>query len=152
MAMSQQSNNNSSIQETEIQYTELTVPKGSSLKLSALEEQPQAIVDALSEFFKQHKVVRRGFIVSAVEDEASEENPILLVALEFTAGAENIDAFIHDAWTLACDFLADNESIDFCIVNEHEKGVSHFITQHVQPFYQRRLGSFLRDTIPVKNT
>ncbi|MBQ0367646.1 MULTISPECIES: enhanced serine sensitivity protein SseB C-terminal domain-containing protein [Providencia] len=150
--MSQQSNNNSSNQETEIQFTELTVPKGSSLKLSALEEQPQAIVEALSEFFKQHKVVRRGFMVSAVESDDAEEMPILMIALEFTAGAENIDSIIHEAGTLACEFLADDESIDFCVVNENEQGVSHFITQHIQPFYQRRLGSFLRDTIPVKNT
>ncbi|AWS52161.1 enhanced serine sensitivity protein SseB C-terminal domain-containing protein [Providencia rettgeri] len=150
--MSQQSNNNSSTQETEIQFTELTVPKGSSLKLSVLEEQPQAIVDALSEFFKQHKVVRRGFMVSAVESDNAEETPILMIALEFTAGAENIDSIIHEAGTLACEFLADDESIDFCVVNENEQGVSHFITQHIQPFYQRRLGSFLRDTIPVKNT
>lgn len=150
--MSQQSNNNSSTQETEIQFTELTVPKGSSLKLSVLEEQPQAIVDALSEFFKQHKVVRRGFMVSAVESDNTEEMPILMIALEFTAGAENIDSIIHEAGTLACEFLADDESIDFCVVNENEQGVSHFITQHIQPFYQRRLGSFLRDTIPVKNT
>ncbi|WP_272567703.1 enhanced serine sensitivity protein SseB C-terminal domain-containing protein [Providencia sp. PROV255] len=150
--MSQQSNNNSSTQETEIQFTELTVPKGSSLKLSVLEEQPQAIVDALSEFFKQHKVVRRGFMVSAVESNNAEETPILMIALEFTAGTENIDSIIHEAGTLACEFLADDESIDFCVVNENEQGVSHFITQHIQPFYQRRLGSFLRDTIPVKNT
>lgn len=150
--MSQQSNNNSSTQETEIQFTELTVPKGSSLKLSVLEEQPQAIVDALSEFFKQHKVVRRGFMVSAVDSDNAEETPILMIALEFTAGTENIDSIIHEAGTLACEFLADDESIDFCVVNENEQGVSHFITQHIQPFYQRRLGSFLRDTIPVKNT
>lgn len=151
MSMSQQSNNNAN-QETEIQFTELTVPKGSSLKLSVLDEEPQAIVDALTEFFKQHKVVRRAFMVSALEDEEGDENPILMIALEFTTGAENIDTIIHEAGTLACEYLNDDESIDFCVVNEHEKGISHFITQHVQPFYQRRLGSFLRDTIPVKNT
>lgn len=150
--MSQQSNNKGSSQETEIQFTELTVPQGSSLKLSVLEQQPQAIVDALTEFFKQHKVVRRAFMVSAIEAEDGDEQPVLMIALEFTTGAENIETIIHEAGTLACDYLADDESIDFCIVNEHEKGVSHFITQHVQPFYQRRLGSFLRDTIPVKNT
>ncbi|WP_353243382.1 enhanced serine sensitivity protein SseB C-terminal domain-containing protein [Providencia sp.] len=149
--MSQQSNNNAN-QETEIQFTELTVPKGFSLKLSVLDEEPQAIVDALTEFFKQHKVVRRAFMVSALENEEGDESPILMIALEFTTGAENIDTIIHEAGTLACEYLNDDESIDFCVVNEHEKGISHFITQHVQPFYQRRLGSFLRDTIPVKNT
>ncbi|HBO24976.1 enhanced serine sensitivity protein SseB C-terminal domain-containing protein [Providencia sp.] len=150
--MSQQSNDKASNLESEIEYTELTVPEGSALKLSVLEQEPEALTTALSEFFKQHKVIRRAFIVSALENEDGEEMTILMVALEFVAGAENIDAIIHDAGTLACEYLADEESIDFCLVNEEEKGLSHFITQHVQPFYQRRLGSFLRDTIPIKNT
>ncbi len=42
--MSQQSNNNSSNQETEIQFTELTVPKGSSLKLSVLEDRHASLL------------------------------------------------------------------------------------------------------------
>ncbi|MCH0598684.1 enhanced serine sensitivity protein SseB, partial [Klebsiella pneumoniae] len=26
-----------------------------------------------------------------------------------------------------------------------EKGISHFITEHITPFYERRWGGFLRD-------
>lgn len=150
--MSQQSKYSNSNSETEVEFTELTLAKGSSLNLSVLEKEPAELTAALSEFFKQHKVVRRAFIVSALEEDEGEALSVLMIALEFTEGAEHIDDIIQAAGTLACDYIADNESIDFCLVNDQEKGVSHFITQHVQPFYQRRLGSFLRDTIPVKNT
>lgn len=144
-------NNNMSNSENDIEFAELTIPQGSSLKLSVIEPEPEALTQALAECFKQHKVVRRAFIVSAKEDNNDSDDAILMVAIEFVPGTENIDVIIQQAGTLACNFLEDNESIDFCLVNEAEKGISHFITEHVQPFYQRKLGSWLRDTIPIKN-
>ncbi|VDZ63598.1 enhanced serine sensitivity protein [Citrobacter freundii] len=38
-----------------------------------------------------------------------------------------------------------DEPIDICQVRKGEKGVSHFITEHIAPFYERRWGGFLRD-------
>lgn len=150
--MSQQSENNQiSSSETDIEFTELTIPEGSSLKLSVLENEPEALISALVECFKQHKVVRRAFLVSAQETQDDTDQAILMVAIEFVPGTENIDAIIQEAGKLACEYLNDDESIDFCLVNEDEKGVSHFITEHVEAFYQRKLGSWLRDTIPVRN-
>lgn len=138
----------------DIEFAELTIPQGSTLKLSVLENKPEALISALSECFKQHKVVRRAFLVSAQEtnDKDNNDEAILMIALEFVPGSENIDQIIHEAGTLACDYLEDDQSIDFCLVNEDEKGVSHFITEHVEPFYQRKLGSWLRDVIPTRNT
>ncbi|ELX8378332.1 enhanced serine sensitivity protein SseB C-terminal domain-containing protein [Providencia vermicola] len=150
--MSQQYESNKPLSaDNDIEFTELIIPEGASLKLSVLETEPEALTEALIECFKQHKVVRRAFLVSAQADDDTDE-AILMVALEFVPGTENIDEIIHQAGTLACEYLNDNESIDFCLVNEAEKGISHFITEHVQPFYQRKLGSWLRDTIPIKNT
>ncbi|SUC36116.1 enhanced serine sensitivity protein SseB [Providencia rustigianii] len=149
--MSQQSNNQATNTQSDIQFTELTIPEGSSLKLSVLEQEPKELTAALSEFFKQHKVIRRGFIVSVQEIEKKQYDDILMIALEFVSGTENIDEIIHQAGSIACEYIDDDESIDFCIVNDEETGISHFITKHVAPFYQRRLGSFLRDTIPIVN-
>ncbi|AMG65310.1 enhanced serine sensitivity protein SseB C-terminal domain-containing protein [Providencia stuartii] len=151
--MSQQSESNKPFSnDNNIEFTELVIPQGASLKLSTLEEEPEALVGVLTECFKQHKVVRRAFLVSAQEENQEGDEAILMVALEFVPGTENIDEIIHQAGTLACEYLDDNESIDFCLVNEAEKGISHFITEHIQPFYQRKLGSWLRDSIPIKNT
>lgn len=150
--MTQQSHDQTTDPQSDVTFTELTVPEGSSLKLSVLEQEPVALTTALSEFFKQHKVVRRAFIVSVQEGEDGHVDDILMIALEFVAGTENIDEIIQNAGATACEYIDEDESIDFCVVNEDEKGLSHFITQHVAPFYQRRLGSFLRDSIPIKNT
>jgi hypothetical protein len=33
-------------------------------------------------------------------------------------------------------------------VSENERGISHYLIAHTQPFYQRRWGSWLRNLIP----
>ena len=38
-----------------------------------------------------------------------------------------------------------HQLFDICQVVEGEKGISHFITEHITPFYERRWGGFLRD-------
>ena len=46
---------------------------------------------------------------------------------------------------MATDTLPGDEPIDICQVTKGEKGISHFITEHITPFYERRWGGFLRD-------
>jgi hypothetical protein len=46
---------------------------------------------------------------------------------------------------VATDTLPGDEPIDICQVKKGEKGISHFITEHITPFYERRWGGFLRD-------
>ncbi|KLN96800.1 enhanced serine sensitivity protein SseB C-terminal domain-containing protein [Moellerella wisconsensis] len=137
----------------DIQVAKITVPSGSAIKLSAVENQPPALVNTLSELFKQHKLIRRAFLVLA-QEEKSEDPAVMLIGLEMTGDwdEDTLDNIIHQAGTLACEHLEDGESIDFCLVNEDEAGISHFMTQHIAPFYQRRLGGFIRDAIPIKNT
>ena len=47
--------------------------------------------------------------------------------------------------SVATDTLPGDEPIDICQVKKGEKGISHFITEHIAPFYERRWGGFLRD-------
>ena len=49
------------------------------------------------------------------------------------------------AGSVATDTLPGDEPIDICQVKKGEKGISHFITEHIAPFYERRWGGFLRD-------
>ncbi|EHC34949.1 Protein SseB [Salmonella enterica subsp. enterica serovar Alachua str. R6-377] len=46
---------------------------------------------------------------------------------------------------MATDTLPGDEPIDICQVRKGEQGISHFITEHIAPFYERRWGGFLRD-------
>ncbi|WP_237386057.1 enhanced serine sensitivity protein SseB C-terminal domain-containing protein [Xenorhabdus sp. Sc-CR9] len=132
--------------------TEIKVPSGSRITLSQPEEQPARLIEALIDLFKQHKPIRRAFLVMA-QDKSVDEKPNLLIGLEFseaTAGNE-INLMIQEAGELACEYLDEDDSVDFCLLDEKERGISHYLIQHTQPFYQRKLGSWLRDTIPVIN-
>ncbi|SFN64287.1 enhanced serine sensitivity protein SseB C-terminal domain-containing protein [Xenorhabdus japonica] len=132
--------------------TEIKVPSGSRITLSQPEEQPAKLIESLIDLFKQYKSVRRAFLVMA-HDKNVDEKPNLLIGLEFSATLTDseINFLIQEAGELACEYLDEDESVDFCLLDEKEEGISHYLIQHTQPFYQRKLGSWLRNTIPVVN-
>ncbi|CDH06020.1 enhances serine sensitivity (fragment) [Xenorhabdus bovienii str. oregonense] len=132
--------------------TEMEVPSGSRITLSQPEEQPSQLIDALSGLFKQHKPVRRAFLVMA-HNKSLDEKPNLLIGLELSDAPtdDDMNVLIQEAGEVACEYLTEDESVDFCLLNENERGISHYLIQHTQPFYQRKLGSWLRDTIPIVN-
>ncbi|AOM39307.1 enhanced serine sensitivity protein SseB C-terminal domain-containing protein [Xenorhabdus hominickii] len=132
--------------------TEIEVPSGSHITLSQPEEQPAQLIEALIDLFKQHKPVRRAFLIMA-HDKNLDEEPSLLIGLEFSGVLTDneVNLLLQEAGEQACEYLDEDKSVDFCLVNENEGGISHYLIQHTQPFYQRKLGSWLRDTIPVIN-
>lgn len=129
---------------------EVMIEQGSALLLSVPENKPDAVLDALTGVFKQHKPVRRAFWVMAAEkNNTVPDEPVLLIVLELSDEQE-ADTVIRQAAEAAMKHLADGEHIDFCLLNPDENdGLTHFLTQHTQAFYQRRLGGWLRNAIPV---
>ncbi|MFI8416609.1 enhanced serine sensitivity protein SseB [Serratia sp. NPDC078593] len=123
------------------------VDKDTQVLLGQPEVYPAAMVDALTTLFSQRKLVRRAFL-ALMHDRAVDEKPNLLVGLEADGEPAEIEALIHEAGSVASETLADDEPVDFCIVSEQERGVSHYLITHTQPFYQRRWGSWLRNIIP----
>ncbi|MEM8207916.1 enhanced serine sensitivity protein SseB C-terminal domain-containing protein [Morganella morganii] len=129
---------------------EVMIEQGSALLLSVPENKPDAVLDVLAGVFKQHKPVRRAFWVMAAEkNNTVPDEPVLLIVLELSEEQE-ADIVIRQAAEAAMEHLADGEHIDFCLLNPDENdGLTHFLTQHTQAFYQRRLGGWLRNAIPV---
>lgn len=134
----------------QFEVQEIVTTEGSSLKLSVLEPQPEKLTNALSEFFSQHKPIRRAFIVNAQEQD--NEETFYLIGLEITGEEDVIAELLPQAAGSVFEHLDEGYSIDFCFVNKDEKGISHFMIHHVSPFYQRKLGGFLRKGIPIVNT
>lgn len=128
---------------------EIVTVEGSSLKLSVLEPLPEKLTNALSELFGEYKPIRRAFIVNAKEQD--EEETFYLIGLEITGEESTIAELFPKAAKSAFEHLEEGQSIDFCFVNKEEKGVAHFMAHHVTPFYQRKLGGFLRKGIPIVN-
>ncbi len=97
--------------------------------------------------FSQRKPVRRAFL-ALMHDRAVDEKPNLLVGLEVDGDPAEIEALISEAGMVASETAPNDEPVDFCLVEENARGVSHYLITHTQAFYQRRWGSWLRNMIP----
>lgn len=111
-----------------------------ALVISTPAENPGQMVDSLTQLFAKHRQVRRAFLVQITEP--GEELPHWLIGIDADGDVENI---IQAAGTVASDTAPDDRPIDICLVRDDEPGVSHVITRHTAPFYERKWGSFLRD-------
>ncbi len=120
--------------------TQEVLEGGETLLLSEVAEPPAQMIDSLTTLFKTLKPVRRAFLCSIKE--CADEHPVLLIGIEADGDIEDI---IQAAGSVATDTLPGDEPIDICQVKNGEKGISHFITEHITPFYERRWGGFLRD-------
>ncbi len=120
--------------------TQEVLEGGESLLLSEVAEPPAQMIDSLTQLFKTLKPVKRAFLCSIKEQ--ADEQPILLIGIEADGEIEEI---IQATGSVATDTLPGDEPIDICRVVKGEKGISHFITEHITPFYERRWGGFLRD-------
>ncbi|MEZ2694245.1 enhanced serine sensitivity protein SseB C-terminal domain-containing protein, partial [Hafnia alvei] len=130
----------------------LSVDGGSKILLGQPEEYPSAMVDALTTLFTQRKIVRNAYL-AIFQDQAIDEKPNLLIGLEIDGTDEEIDLLIQETGSLASETAPEDEPVDLCLVTD-EKGdaVSHYLKTHTQPFYQRRWGSWLRNSIPSSGT
>lgn len=113
---------------------------GSALLLSEIAQPPAQMIDSLTQLFSKYKQVRRAFVAHIKE--RAEDKPNLLIGIE---ADDDIEAIIHAAGSVATDTLLEDELVDICQVIDGEKGISHFFSAHITPFYERRWGSFLRE-------
>ncbi|MCU5773957.1 enhanced serine sensitivity protein SseB [Erwiniaceae bacterium BAC15a-03b] len=113
---------------------------GTPLLLSEIAEPPSQVIDSLTQLFAKHKQVRRAYVAHIKE--SSDQPANLLIGIEADS---NIDAIIRAAGSVATDTLLEDEPVDICEIVEGDKGISHFFTAHITPFYERRWGSFLRE-------
>lgn len=127
--------------------TELVLDAESQLLIGQPEEYPSAMIDALTTLFSQKKPVRRAFL-ALIHDKTADPEPNLLVGIEADGTESEIDALIREAGNVASETSPDDRPVDFCIVDEKERGLSHYLVSHTQPFYQRKWGSWLRNIIP----
>ncbi len=120
--------------------TQEVLEGGESLILSEVAEPPSQMIDSLTTLFKTIKPVKRAFLCAIKEH--ADAQPNLLIGIEADGEIEEI---IHAAGNVATDTLPGDEPIDICQVRKGAQGISHFITEHIAPFYERRWGGFLRD-------
>ncbi|PVZ85440.1 endopeptidase IV [Serratia sp. S1B] len=130
-----------------VKPVERDIEQETQLLLGQPTDYPVAMVDALTTLFSQRKLVRRAFL-ALIHDQAVDEKPNLLIGLEVKGEPAEIDALISEAGMVASETAPNDDPVDFCLVEENARGVSHYLVNHTQPFYQRRWGSWLRNVIP----
>lgn len=121
--------------------------EGGTLSLGQPEQYPSAVVEALTTLFSGRNIVRRAFLAQ-IHDKTSDDAPNLLIGLELEAEEEGAERLIQETGSLASAALAEDAPVDICLVGEEGDGISHYLITHTQPFYQRRWGSWLRNSIP----
>ncbi|MFC0225064.1 enhanced serine sensitivity protein SseB [Serratia aquatilis] len=134
-----------------VKPAERYIDEETQILLGQPEEYPSAMVDALTTLFSQRKSVRRAFL-ALMHDRAVDEKPNLLIGLEVDGEQAEIENLINEAGSVASETAPNDDPVDFCLVSEKDRGVSHYLITHTQPFYQRRWGSWLRNIIPSTDT
>lgn len=130
--------------------TEMIVDKETQILLGQPDVYPSAMVDALIALFSSCKPVRRAFL-ALIRLKNVDEKPNILIGLEVDGTGAEIDLLIQQAGDIASETVTDEGPVDFCLVNETERGVSHYLIAHTQPFYHRKWGSWLRSVIPISD-
>ncbi|MGL6295891.1 MAG: enhanced serine sensitivity protein SseB C-terminal domain-containing protein, partial [Plesiomonas sp.] len=130
-----------------VKPVERDIEQETQLLLGQPTEYPAAMIDALTTLFSQRKLVRRAFL-ALIHDREVDEQPNLLIGLDVKGEQADIDALISEAGMVASETAPNDDPVDFCLVEENARGVSHYLVNHTQPFYQRRWGSWLRNAIP----
>ncbi|MEC5318762.1 enhanced serine sensitivity protein SseB [Brenneria populi subsp. brevivirga] len=117
------------------------VEEDTEVLLSQPAEMPVQMIDSLTQLLTQYRHVRRAFLAQI--HEAGEREPHLLIGLDIDG--DDVEEVIRAAGSVASDTLPDERPVDLCLVKEGESGVSHYMTKHTTPFYERKWGSFLRE-------
>lgn len=124
--------------------TQHTVLEGNStLLVSDIVDPPAQMVASLTGLFSKYKTVRRAWLAGIKE--TAEQPSNLLIGIEAEG---DIESLIQAAGSVAMDTMTDDQPVDICQVTENQPGISHFLTAHITPFYERRWGSFLREFKP----
>lgn len=114
------------------------------LHLSALPNPPPQLVQSLLQLLSRYTMVRQAFLVKFRESDDQADK--LMVALELDTGSQQEqEIIIQQTGNVAMDVLTEHEVLDVCVIDPAAAGLSHLLTAHFTPFYQRRWGSFLRD-------
>lgn len=85
-------------------------------------------------------------------DDTAVEASVMLIALEINIGYEKEgQQLIPKLGRIVLGYLDANQSVDFYFLQLNGTGIDHFIVRHTQPFYQRKIGGWLRSSIAVKD-
>lgn len=120
--------------------TPRVVQKKTPVLLGQPAEYPTEMVSVLARFFGRRPAVKRAFL-GLMHDPASDEAPVLLVALE---GDGDLEPVLREVGAVVSGSAPQGQPVDFTRITPGSPGVGEYFFQGVEPFYVRKPGSKLR--------
>lgn len=120
------------------------------LKLSTAEPEPVTLTTAATGLLKTHKPVTKAYLAKFNAIDQNESGYLIGLELTQSTPEQEIDALFMTLGEALTEYLNDEEILDLCLIQAQGCDVSQFFQSHIKPFYQRRLGGFLRDAIKIQ--
>ncbi|WP_133493005.1 enhanced serine sensitivity protein SseB [Alcanivorax sp. 24] len=118
-----------------------TVEQDTEVLLGQPAEYPAAMVDSLTQLLAKHGNVKRAFL-TLMHDRSVSEHPSLVVGIEAEG---DIEPVMRECGQVIGDTVSKGKAVDLYRIAENDEGLSRYFVEQVEPFYQRRWGSRLRN-------
>jgi len=116
------------------------VEKETNVLLGQPSSYPSEMVDSLTQLLAKHSNVKKAYL-ALMHDTSVDEKPHLIVGIEADGDIEKV---MREAGSVAGDTVPKGEPVDLYRVKDNESGVSEYLINQTEPFYEKRWGSKLR--------
>jgi hypothetical protein len=119
------------------QTLERVLEESTEVVIGQPEQYPGQLVDSLTTLFSKHTNVKAAYLglihVAEQDDKAN-----LIIGLQ---GEGDLQVVIQEAGAVAWDITAEEEVVDFIIVEQGDEGIAEYFLNETKPFYDSRWGS-----------
>ena len=116
------------------------VEKETKVLLGLPSSYPSKMVDSLTQLLAKHSNVKNAYL-ALMHDTSVDEKPHLIVGIEADGDVEKV---MREAGNVVGDTAPKGEPVDLYRVKDNESGVSEYLINQTEPFYEKKWGSKLR--------
>ena len=129
------------------QALERVLEESTEIVIGQPEQYPGQLVDSLTTLFSKHVNVKAAYL-GLIHDAKQDDQPNLIIGLQ---GEGDLQAVIQEAGAVTWDTTADEEVVDFIIIEQDDEGIAEYFLNESKPFYDRQWGSRIEPySDPVK--
>ena len=120
--------------------TQRVVQKQTRVQLGQPADYPTEMISALTSLLSRHSNVEAAYLC-LMHDPNVDQQPALLIGLE---GDGSLEEVMKEAGSIAADTAPSGKPVDFTEIKRNDSGVSKYMYESVDPFYERTWGAKLR--------
>lgn len=120
--------------------TQRVVQKPTEVLLGQPKDYPAEMVSALTSFLSRHSNIKAAYLC-LMHDPNVDQQPTLLVGFE---GDGSLEQVMKEAGSIAADTAPRGELVDFTEIKRNDSGVSKYMYESGDPFYERTWGTKLQ--------